>query len=734
MKDKPAPFIEARQLVPSITAGLVTGLIMVVLNVSLATLVFSGEMIPFISRGIGIFIFGAFAMSVVASILGSLPGTIIGPQDGPAALLAVTAGGIVGSLAGAASPETIFSTTLAGIVITSVVTGFILLLIGQFKLGNLVRYIPYPVVGGFLAGTGWLLTRGAFEVMAGETFSLQTLLKLTQSENLILWLPGTIYAVMILVVLRRTSHFLVWPALILGAVAIFYAGLFATGTSIEQARSMGLLLESFPSGGLWKPFTPADFTRVDWSSLASQADLLISVPLVSLIALLLNATGLELVARRDVDLNHELRMTGLANLVSGLGGGAAGYHYLGATALAQHMGAKSNLVTVVAGLICGLVLIFGGGFVSFLPVALLSSLLLVLGLSFLIEWVYEAWFKLPRAEYFIVMVSLLVIALTGYLQGVGAGIVIATILFVIKYSRINTVRDSLNGQIYHANVERPAVQREILHKFGGGIHIFRLQGYIFFGTSDKLLNRIRELLESMVDQDRFIVLDFHRVHGLDSSAVSSFTRMLQLAELHGIHLVLTQVAPDIRQQMVRGGFKPGQRVQVFPTLDHGMEWCENMLLQKHLASTQFIQASIKGQLRKTFAKPELVDRLLNYLERMEVEGNVYLFRRGDAPDAMYFVESGRLNVILETEAGEMTRLRNVRGGTVVGDISLYLGQPRTANVVTEQKCVLYRLTTESMKKMESQDAEAASALHEWIARLMAERMADNTSAIEALLD
>ncbi|MBE0683298.1 MAG: SLC26A/SulP transporter family protein [Anaerolineales bacterium] len=734
MKDKPAPFIEPRQLVPSITAGLVTGLIMVVLNVSLATLVFSGEMIPFISRGIGIFIFGAFAMSVVASILGSLPGTIIGPQDGPAALLAVTAGGIVGSLAGAASPETIFSTTLAGIVITSVVTGFILLLIGQFKLGNLVRYIPYPVVGGFLAGTGWLLTRGAFEVMAGETFSLQTLLKLIQSENLILWLPGTIYAVVILVVLRRTSHFLVWPALIFGAVAIFYGGLFATGTSIDQARSMGLLLESFPSGGLWKPFTPADFTRVDWSSLASQADLLISVPLVSLIALLLNATGLELVARRDVDLNHELRMTGLANLVSGLGGGAAGYHYLGATALAQHMGAKSNLVTVVAGLICGLVLIFGGGFVSFLPVALLSSLLLVLGLSFLIEWVYEAWFKLPRAEYFIVMVSLLVIALTGYLQGVGAGIVIATILFVIKYSRINTVRDSLNGQIYHANVERPAVQREILHKFGRGIHIFRLQGYIFFGTSDKLLNRIRELLESMVDKDRFIVLDFHRVHGLDSSAVSSFTRMLQLAELHGIYLVLTQVAPDIRQQMVRGGFKPGQRVQIFPTLDHGMEWCENMLLQKHLASTQFIQASIKGQLRKTFAKPELVDRLLTYLERMEVEGNVYLFRRGDAPDAMYFVESGRLNVILETEAGEMTRLRNVRGGTVVGDISLYLGQPRTANVVTEQKCVLYRLTTESMKKMESQDSEAASALHEWIARLMAERMADNTSAIEALLD
>lgn len=734
MKDKPFVSIDPKQLVTSMTAGLVIGLIVVVLSISLATLVFAGEMSSYLPRGIGIFIFGGFAMAVVASIFGSLPGTVIGPQDGPAALLAVTAGGIVGALAGSAAPETVFSTTLAGIVLSSMVTGLILLLIGQFKLGNLVRYIPYPVVGGFLAGTGWLLTRGAIEVMAGQTLSLQTLLNLIQPENLFLWLPGTVYAIIILVVLRKVNHFLVWPGIIFGAVAIFYAVLFVTGTSVEQARTMGLLLEAIPTSGLWKPFTMTDFNRVDWGVLAGQADKLIPIPLVSLIALLLNATGLELVARRDVDLNHELRMTGLANIASGLGGGPSGYHYLGATALAQRMGAKSRIVTIIAAVMSGLVLVFGGGFVSFLPVALLSSLLLVLGLSFLIEWVYEAWFKLPRTDYFIVIISLVVIALTGYLEGVGVGIVVATILFVIKYSSINTVRDSLNGKIYHAKVERPAIQREILHNYGEGIHIFRLQGYIFFGTSDKLLARIRELLEDTTNREHFIVLDFHRVHGLDSSAVSSFTRMYQLAELHDIHLILTQLAPAIRQQMIQGGFKPGQRVQIFPTLDHGVEWCENMLLQRHEASTQFIQVGIKRQLRRTFPKPSLIDRLLTYLERMEVDANVYLMRRGDPPEAMYFIESGRLNVLLETDQGEMTRLRNVRSGTVVGEVGIYLKGERTANVVTEQKSVLYRLTTNAMKQMESQDPETASALHEWIARLLAERMADNARAIEALLD
>jgi SulP family sulfate permease len=735
MQDKySAPKVDPRQLVTNITAGLVIGLIVVVLSVSLATLVFSGEMSVFISRGIGIFVFSGLIMLVTAAIFGSLPGTVIGPQDGPAALLAVTAGGIVGALTGAAAPETIFSTTVAGIILSSVVTGVILLLIGQFKLGNLVRYIPYPVVGGFLAGTGWLLTRGAIEVMAGDTLSLQTLSNLLQQPNLILWLPGTIYAIVILAVLRNVSHYLVWPALIFGAVSVFHATLFFTGTSIEQAREMGLLLSAFPSGGLWQPFTLTNFNQVDWTVLTNHASTLIAVPLVSLIALLLNATGLELVAKRDVDLNRELRMTGLANILSGLGGGPAGYHYLGATALAMRMEAKSRIVSIVAAFICVLTLLVGGGVVSVLPVALLSSLLLVLGLSFLIEWVYEAWFKLPRADYFIVIISLLVIAFWGYLEGVAVGIVVATILFVVKYSSINNVHDSLNGKIYHAKVERPAVQREILHKHGEGIHIFRLQGYLFFGTSDKLLARVREILEDTTNREHFIVLDFLRVHGLDSSAVSSFTRMYQLAELHDVYLVLTQVKPFIRQQMIQGGFKPSQRVQIFPTLDHGVEWCENMLLQRHEASTQFIQVGIKGQLRRTFGKPELVERLLTYLEPMNVGANTTLFRRGDESDTMYFVETGRLNVILESEGGEITRLRNIRSGTVVGEISMYLRSPRTAHVVTEQACVLYQLTLEALNKMETQDPETASALHEWVARLLAERMADNTRAIRALLD
>lgn len=726
--------INPRHVITNVTAGLIAGLLFVVLSISLSTLIFNGALEPYLSRGIGLFLFSAVALAAVVALLGKFHGFAVTPQDGPAALLAVAAGGIASALTAKGNPDAVLPTVAVGIILCSLVTGLTFFLIGRFNLGNLVRFIPYPVVGGFLAGTGWLLTRGSLEVMIGRTLTVDVFPSLLSSDMMIRWLPGTIFAIVVFVVIRRVSHSLVWPGIIFSGLLIFYIALFASDTSLEEARSAGLLLGNFPSGGLWAPFTPSALTRVDWSVLAGQLAKFIPIPLVSLVSFLLNATGLELVAKRDIDLNHELRVTGLANILTGLGGGPIGYPALGATSLAQRMGAKTPIVTISAAAVSGIVLLFGGGFISYLPVALLSGLLLVLGLSFLVDWVYDAWFKLPKSEYLIVMISLVMIASIGFLEGILIGIFAATILFVYKYSRVETISDTLNGQIYRSNVDRPPQQRETLKAYGESIHIYRLQGYLFFGTADNLYSRIRALLEDKSIREHYVLLDFHRVHGFDSSAVSSFTRLHQLAILHNVYLVITHVSADIHRRMKLGGFSEDERVQFLSTLDHGVEWCENKLLMSKERSTEFIRTSIKSQLRLTFPKPELIERLLGYLERIEVEKDHCLLKKGDTPDSMYFIESGRLNVYIDTNEGESIRIRSIRSGTVVGEMGLYLRSERTANVYTEQKSVLFRLQFDAMKRMEVDDPEVASALHEWIAGQLAERMAENNQTIQALMD
>ena len=381
-KDARTAPLESQTLVRGITAGIVVGIIAVTIDISFASLVFSGPLAPFFGRGVGLFLMGGIIMGVVFAVLGSLPGAAIGPQDGPAALIAVGAAAVAAAMVGVENPEATYATVVAAIVLSSLVTGLAFYLIGQFKLGNLVRFIPFPVIGGFLAGTGWLIVRGALEVMLGGRLNLAMLGSLFQTDALIHWAPGVIFSTAVLLILRRFNHILLWPAIVIGGIALFYGLILALGLNMDEARASGILMQPLPSGGLWRPLLPAGFGLVDWSVLAAQADKFIAIPLVSLMGFLLNASALELVARRDLDLNRELRVTGLANLLAGLGSAPAGYHLLGATSLAQRMGAKTRVVSVTMVVFCALVLMAGGGFVSFLPASFLNAMLFMLGLSF----------------------------------------------------------------------------------------------------------------------------------------------------------------------------------------------------------------------------------------------------------------------------------------------------------------------------------------------------------------
>lgn len=251
-----------------------------------------------------------------------------------------------------------------------------------------------------------------------------------------------------------------------------------------------------------------------------------TVLIISAIALLLNASGLELTLRQDIDLNRELEAAGIANLAASIGGGPAGYHTLSLSALTHRLGANSRLAGFLTAGVCAATLFFGASILSLFPKPVLGGFLFFLGLSFLVEWLYDAWFKLPRTDYVLVLVILAAVGAVNFLAGVGVGVVVAIVLFVVNYSRINVVKLALSGANFRSNVERPASNRELIQEAGEQLLILRLQEYIFFGTAQNLLDQIRQRAEnSTLRPLRYVVLDFRLVHGLDSSAVSSVVRM-----------------------------------------------------------------------------------------------------------------------------------------------------------------------------------------------------------------
>jgi SulP family sulfate permease len=352
-----------------------------------------------------------------------------------------------------------------------------------------------------------------------------------------------------------------------------------------------------------------------------------------------------------------------------------------------------------------------------------------------VEWLYDAWFQLPHTDYALVWVILIVVGAAGFLEGVGTGIVIATILFVVNYSRIDIVKDALTGESYRSSTERPFEERQLIRRLGQQIEILRLHGFVFFGTSQSLVKRISDRLrDADLQKLRYLILDFQNVTALDSSAVFSFVRLKQLADAYGFFLVLTDVAPATMRQLARAGFEDDDaHIGFFSTMDYGMEWCESKLLVEEGGSGILRAGSLRGQLRKLFTAAEDVDKFISYLEREDVQEYHILINQGDEPDSMYFVDSGQLTTRLESAKGKFIRLMTQGGGTMVGEMGLFLHQSRTATVIVDKPSVLYRLTLDSYNRMMHDDPDLAFHLHQWIGRVLSVRLAENNNTLEALL-
>jgi sulfate permease, SulP family len=724
-------------LLPSITAGLIASIITISLEISLAALIFSGDLSQFLAGGIGLMLFGAFAMGIAISLTTSLPGVVGLPQDTPAVIMGLVAAGISVSMRGE-DPGAVYSTIVAAISLTSVLTAVFFLLLGWFRASGFVRYIPYPVVGGFLAGTGYLLCLGAFGVMADVPLTRANLPEFFVADQLISWVPGVMFAVVLLMLLRRWSHFLITPGAIIAATALFYSYLLISGIPVIEASSRGWLLGPFPAGGLYQPLTLSAFGSIDWGVILQNIDKIATILVLSIISLLLNASALEVTVKQDIDLNRELQAAGWANLVGGLGGSSVGYQALGMSALAHRLGAKSRLVNIISASICGLALFFGASVISYFPKPVLGGMIFFLGLSFLVEWLIDSYKALPLLDYLLVWVILGIIATVGFLEGVAAGIFIAAILFVISYSRINAIKNMLNGSIYRSNVDRPKVHRDLLHERGSEIFILRLQGYLFFGTIQNILEKIRYRIQDKNQVPlRYLILDFHRVTRVDSSAVFGITRLKQLTQANKILMVWTHVAQDIVNQMERGGLhdQHDDTFLIQESLDEGVEWCENKILAREgIDDLTGVIERVESQLKRAFPGLQGVHRLMQYLEKRKVDVGEYLMKQGDPSDDMYFVESGLVSVELELPNGRRMRLRSIRGGATVGEIGIYLGGTRTASVVASRPSTVYRLSLQSLENMRQKDPEIAALFHEWIARLLAERVAESNRMFEALMD
>ena len=714
----------SNSVLASVTAGVVIGVVEVVLAISLAAFVFGGYLVYFLAEGIGLYLVAAaLALAILAwrgggrGVVGSVQGAVVAVLAGVVTATALSTFG---------SPNRAFLTVVAVTMVVTLLTGITFLAIGAFKRGNLIRFVPYPVVGGFLAGTGWLLLKGSVAVASGVEVHMDTIGSVIESEALRRWLPALAFGVILLVAVRLVQRPLVIPIVLAVGIAGFAIGMLATGSSLEDARTGFWMLGPFRSDRLFELWTVRSLTGADWGAVLGQAVGIATVVLVGVLGVLFHVSGTEIELDRDLDTNRELRDAGLLNVVAGAFGGIPGYHALSLTAIARTMAVDARTAGLVAAVVPIALVVFGTELVALIPRLVVGGVLAFVGLGFIVEWVWDKRRTLPTLEYVVVLVILAGIVTRGFMPGVVIGLVMAVVLFAISYGRIDLVHEVAFGDTHRSNVDRPPAERATLRTMEARVQILRVQGFVFFGSASRLLERIRKRVETA--PPRFLLMDLRQVTGVDASAVMSLVKVIHLAEANGFEMVLTGASDRVRRLLERGGVASTEGVVRFePDMDRGLQWCEDILLQESQAERDLTAGSSDGP-------PGPPPGLRTYFERLPLAQGTVLIRQDEQPDDVFVLESGRLQVEMVTPEGRRVRLRTMLPGVVVGEIAMYTGLPRTAAVVAETPSVVLRLSRRSIERIEVTEPALAAALHRWLATTLSERLTETQRAAGALVD
>ena len=487
------------------------------------------------------------------------------------------------------------ATIMAAYSLSAILTGLVFLLLGLFKLGNLIQFFPRHILVGCIGGIGVFLIITGIEVTAHvepRLLSKQYYVDIFKFDAFKLWGSSFAVAIVLKVIQRFTSHPLLVPLFYAIVPLIFYGVVASAGMSLESLRKDGWLFD-LPSSGEAPFYTfwqYVDVGAIDWSALAATIPTQLALAFFGILHVPINLPALAISTGQEVDLSWEIVGHGLSNIVAGLFSTPQNYLVYSNSLLYIRSGGDSFVSGCL--LIAANVFLWikGGSLIAYVPSIVVGALIFHLGMDLFIDSVIHTWFVgIHPLEYATIISIVLSMALIGFTEGVVVGLVLACVFFVVIYSQRSIIRDSFSGSQLRSTVHRLYRQQLFLDNCGSQIHILKLQGFVFFGTANQLEVYVQNLLADDASV-RFFVMDFSLINGVDYSSLEYFNRIKRLLVSHNTHLVLCSLQ-DLEKDVGKSGIFNSDSehgvedddcdefVHQFFTLNEALEWSENELLK-----------------------------------------------------------------------------------------------------------------------------------------------------------
>ncbi|HPA72642.1 MAG TPA: SulP family inorganic anion transporter, partial [Spirochaetota bacterium] len=620
--------------------------------------------------------------------------------------------------------------------------GIIQLVAGLAGGGTFIKYIPYPVVAGYLGGVGILIFMGQLPQFLGLPKGTE-IMRGILAPGLWRWESLVIGAVTIVVMLITPRVLKSVPASIAalgsGIASFFIIAFFQPAYLSLEQNPLVIGAISVSGSGIWSAIAH----NVSLVPALSLADFGYIVLPAFTLGVLLSIDTLKTCVVLDVltgtrhKSNRELFGQGLANIASAAFGGVPGSGTTGGTLVNHFSGGTTRRSGVIEGLSALVVLALLAKFIAWIPVASLAGVLLVVGARMIDRKSLQLLRHRSTVFDFLVILAVVVAAVgTSLITAAAVGIVFAIALFLREQIRFNVVRRRSFGYQIFSKKNRLQSEHVVLERKGRDTLVIELQGQLFFGTTDQLYTEI----EPFIGRCRFFILDMRRVLAVDFTAANMLTQIKRNINRRGGSLIFSSVpmslptGQNVREYLEMLGFaQESGNVMFFRELDDALEWVEEEYLRE-----EDLDSRKRRPLRlaefEFFAgiSEKALETLERSVEEKKFAGGEKIFSLGDPGGDIYFIKKGSVRIDLPLVNGSAHHVTTFNRGDFFGDMSFLDREPRSADAIAAEDVELYVLARGRFDEAATEYPEIAGIFFSRLAYEIAHRLRVNVKELKAM--
>lgn len=437
----------------------------------------------------------------------------------------------------------------SGLMIATIMAGVFLVLLGMFKLGTIIKYIPYPIVVGFTSGIAVTIFTTQMKDLFGLDMAkvpadfIEKWIAYFQAFDTINWWSLLVGLVTILIIVVSPRFSKKIPGSLIAIVLLtLVVWLLRTYAGIDTIETIG---DHFTINAM---LPEAQVPNITWEVIKSLVAPAITIAVLGAIESLLSATVADGASGDKHDSNAELVGQGIANIVTPLFGGIPATGAIARTMTNINNGGKTPVAGIVHAFVLLLIFLFLMPLAQYIPMACLAGVLIVVSYGMSGWRTFKELLKSPKSDVIVLVITFLFTVIFDLTIAIEVGLVIACLLFMKRMTESTDVHVVLNEIDPNEDTDMHHVEEHLI--IPKGVEVYEINGPYFFGAG----NKFEEIMALMGDRPKVRIIRMRKVPFVDSTGIHNLMVLCEMSRKEGIQIVLSGVQPKVHATLQKAGF------------------------------------------------------------------------------------------------------------------------------------------------------------------------------------